>query len=140
MKKVYGLIIIAVMLGSSLLTVLYSIQPKNYNIKLPPNIVDYKFDSNMENILIANRYTIITFIFGNNCMNCSEILSFLEDFVNRNRDQIFLQKIFDEREKSFYLEVKSYLGAEEVKVLDKKEVLKVLCSLIYIQTTECLEV
>jgi len=137
MKKVFGLIIIIIMLGSSffgIASIFYT--PK---IKIPPPIIEHSLDSNTKTIIISNGATIMEFRFNKNCDECYNLLSFLENFVKENYPQIFLQKIEDNNEKNFTLTIESNIGMENINEFNITKIMTSICNLMYIQPTDCLK-
>lgn len=139
-----GIVLLLLMVSSSFI---YFFSSVIFQPTLPEgNIVDYELNIQQKNLVLRQGRVLMGFFHGNGCEDCQEKISFLEDFANEYKDQLFLQKIsinesvpklhfigFNITEDMVYLQEKLLEGGN----ITKENVIDVLCEIMLRPPLEC---
>ncbi|MEM5878920.1 MAG: hypothetical protein QXU74_00280 [Candidatus Aenigmatarchaeota archaeon] len=149
MKKssLLGIFLALLMLSS---TLIYFISSLISRPTLPEgNIVNYELDVQQKNLVLRQGRVLLEFLYGQDCQDCQEKISLLEDFANQYSDKVFLEKIlvnesfpklhfigFNITENRIYLQEKELEGEN----ITEENVMDVLCEIMLYPPVECAKV
>ncbi|MBU5537079.1 MAG: hypothetical protein QXP82_00195 [Candidatus Aenigmatarchaeota archaeon] len=144
-----GLFLIAVMLFSTFAyAIIQSFYPKQ-TVKLPEsNIIDYRLDPNLADVLIQSGATLITFEYNMGCDNCVNQKAALEFFANEYKQtiatvgkttlfSIYLEEIVDETLDKSKITILSIYGEDKFVGANETEIFKSLCKLMVSPPATC---
>ncbi len=135
-KAVMGLIMIAVMFGSTMTIGIF--QSLNFGLtgnsvetaKFPESsIIDYDLSPEVKSLLLQNGITVMRYSYSLSCQECLEAKSFLESIAYSLPKQLLLVEIVTVSE-SPDLVVSSFYGEQAVYNTTQQEIFKSLCSLM----------
>ncbi len=131
--------LIFLMLGSSITYFfLQAFRPTGLVALPEENIIDYELTPEQENLAIQKGKTLVKFFYGNECSECIDKKSYLEDFAKRFKNQIILQEIVENRS-SYKILISSFFGQRVLRNCTNDEIFKAFCDLMFSPPAECIK-
>ena len=128
--------LIFLMVGSTLTYfLLQAFRPVGMVVLPEKNIIDYELSVEQENLAIQKGKTLVKFYYSQDCEECELIKNYLEDFANKHKDQIILQKITTNS--SYEIKFSSFFGKRSLKNCTEQEIFKAFCDLMFNPPVEC---
>ncbi|MBI2545176.1 MAG: hypothetical protein HYW22_01080 [Candidatus Aenigmarchaeota archaeon] len=134
-----GIALIAIMLFSSLAgVVIQSFYFNRNDLELPKsNVIDYKMDPQVENYLLQNGVTVISFEYNMKCINCIQQKNSLEYYTNQYKTQIILQELANESLPVSKITATSLYGQYNVTNANDTGIFAILCNTMVSPPLEC---
>lgn len=150
-SQLYVIIVGVVLIGVYLVSLFSGplLSSRRSTIQLPTNnILDYKLDSQLRNVVIYYNSTILTFEYSSNCDNCFEQKGFLENMANQfkkvvasdSKNQVFsiyLEELVNETIEPSKLTIESKLGNTTLVNATQNETLDAICNLMLFPPVIC---
>ncbi|MBI2547395.1 MAG: hypothetical protein HYW23_03030 [Candidatus Aenigmarchaeota archaeon] len=133
-----GLFLIAVMLLSTFAYAILQSSNTRPNAQLPTsNIVDYRLDSNLKTTLMQYGFTIVTFEYKKDCVDCINQKYTLEAFAKEFNKQIYLEEIVDNSLNKSRVTISSIYGEDSLIDANDTAITSSFCKLMSSPPVAC---
>lgn len=142
-KRVAAIVIGVIMLGSTFAFALLNIfSSPEQQVKVPEErILNYRMKRELGELLLQNGYTVVEYLYSENCLPCLEVKNILEEATNNAENQMFLQEIVSNNTTEVPRIVIANAYTQTAKIFENptvENVTKEVCSALTSPTVWCL--
>ncbi|MEM5878477.1 MAG: hypothetical protein QXF12_06395 [Candidatus Aenigmatarchaeota archaeon] len=102
-QRVLALIFIFILVGSTIAYGIIALFGNKQQIVPNERILNYKLSQFQVDLLVQNYFTVIEYNYQNNCFECVQVKSTLEELTQNSENQIYLQLIENPSQTSLYV-------------------------------------